>query len=227
MSSSSSTRSSADDIVCNQKLSAARLKIRYNAASDGSYPAKAEARALTTLSKQTPELWPLYRFQQAEDRFRRGIRPFDEVRVATWLRAVYSKWQLRKVLVDFWHNHFNVNGSGESQIYATFPVYDRDVIRKNCLGNFRTFLEDVAKSTAMMYYLDNYNNKVAGGEGGNENYARELFELHHLGSITTSSSTTIAARSARSPTAGRPMCAAISTRMSTRRHRAWAAGRNR
>jgi uncharacterized protein (DUF1800 family) len=170
-----------DDSACQAHIDAARLRIKYDGDEGGRYPAVNEARALTSLTKSTPQLWQLANFNVPMHSAERD-RPFQEVRVATWIRAVNSKRQLKEVLVDFWHNHFNVNGSGETQIAATFPVYDRDVIRKNCLGNFRTFLEDVAKSTAMMYYLDNYNNKVSGGEGGNENFARELFELHTFGS---------------------------------------------
>lgn len=170
-----------DDSACQQLVNNARLKIRYDAHSEGAYPAKNEALPLVNLNKSTPELWPLTNFGVIMNGAER-VRPFDEVRVATWIRAVHSRRQLFEVLVDFWHNHFNVNGSGEAQIAATFPVYDRDVIRKNTLGNFRSFLEDVARSTAMLYYLDNYNNKVSGGEGGNENFAREMFELHTFGS---------------------------------------------
>ena len=59
-----------------------------------------------------------------------------------------------------------------------FAHYDRDVIRSNALGNFRKMLEDVGTSPAMLFYLDNNSNQVA---GPNENYARELFELHTLG----------------------------------------------
>jgi uncharacterized protein (DUF1800 family) len=61
---------------------------------------------------------------------------------------------------------------------ATFAQYDRDVIRGHLLGNFRQMLEAVGTSTAMLFYLDNYTSSNA---GPNENYARELFELHALG----------------------------------------------
>lgn len=170
-----------DDSACEAKIAATRLKITYDADSKGRYPALNEARALTKLSQTIYQLWPLTDYNQAMSWSER-MRGFDEVRVATWLRAVYSRRQLQEVLVDFWHNHFNVNASAEVEIAASLPVYDRDVIRKNCLGNFRTFLETVGRSAAMMYALDNYNNKVGGGEGSNENYARELFELHTLSS---------------------------------------------
>jgi uncharacterized protein (DUF1800 family) len=105
-------------------------------------------------------------------------RPGSELVLANWLRAVYSKWQLRELLVDFWHNHFNVSMDANEAIAILLPHYDRTVIRKNALGNFRVFLEDVAKHPAMLYYLDNALSKAS---PANENYARELFELHTLG----------------------------------------------
>ena len=94
-----------------------------------------------------------------------------------FVRLLYSKRQLTEVLADFWHNHFNVYG-WDSWIQSTFVHYDRDVIRGNMLGNFRKMLGDVARSPAMLYYLDNQSNS---GGNPNENYARELFELHGLG----------------------------------------------
>jgi uncharacterized protein (DUF1800 family) len=106
------------------------------------------------------------------------IRPAMEVSCANWLRAVYSPWQLREMMVEFWHNHFNVTINGDMSLGSCMPAYDRDVIRKNAFGNFRSFLEEVAKSPAMLYYL---NNKSSQASPANENYARELFELHTLG----------------------------------------------
>lgn len=172
---------SIPDADCEARLAAARMRISYPAHVGAAYPAIDEVRPLATLGKTTAELWPLANFSTPMD-FQERLRPFHEVRVATWLRAVYSKRQLQEVLVDFWHNHFNVNAGSAAEIAATFPVYDREVIRAHCLGNFRAFLEAVARSTGMMYYLDNVTNRAGGGEGGNENYARELLELHTLGS---------------------------------------------
>ena len=80
-------------------------------------------------------------------------------------------------MVDFWHNHFNVYAWD----YWTAPVwvhYDRDVIRGHMLGNFRQMVEAVATSPAMRVDLDTSSNARS---GPNENYARELFELHTLG----------------------------------------------
>jgi uncharacterized protein (DUF1800 family) len=105
------------------------------------------------------------------------FQPVRETEIATWIRAVYSKRQLNEVLVDFWHDHFNVNGT-DGNIASVFVHYDRDVIRKNIFGNFREFLEATTKSPAMLFYLDNGINQSA---NPNENYARELFELHTLG----------------------------------------------
>ncbi len=101
-----------------------------------------------------------------------------QVKRATLLRAVHSKRQLFEILVDFWHNHFSVNAVEIEEIYATFPAYDTRVIRANALGNFRVMLEAVARSAPMQIYL---NNAVNRDEGPNENYARELLELHTLG----------------------------------------------
>jgi uncharacterized protein (DUF1800 family) len=167
-----------NDSECDRRLSEARLRIQYDATAD--YAAVNENRPLNSLSKSTSELWGLARNVPKTSGQERS-RPQNEVRVATWLRAVYSKRQLYELLVEFWHNHFNIKSDNSDQIAATFPAYDR-IIREHSLGNFRSFVEAVGRSTAMMYYLNNVTNKVAGGEGGNENYARELFELHTLGS---------------------------------------------
>ena len=105
------------------------------------------------------------------------ILPGRETFYATFMRATQSKKQLFEMMADFWHNHFNVYLEGFF-IAPMFVNYDRDVIRANSLGNFRQMLEDVTKSTCMLRYLGNgYNNKTA----PNENFARELLELHTIG----------------------------------------------
>lgn len=126
----------------------------------------------TTLAKSLTQLW--------QDHQVAGVqpgRPVEESRLNTYLRMTYSKWQLREVLADFWLNHFNIYGF-ENYTQQTFVHYDRDVVRANLFGNFRTMLEAVARSTSMLYFLDNYTNTR---NGPNENWARELFELHTLG----------------------------------------------
>ncbi|HEV8593705.1 MAG TPA: DUF1800 family protein, partial [Pyrinomonadaceae bacterium] len=151
------------------------------------------------------------------------------------LRAVYSERQLQEVMVDFWQNHFNVF-AGKAAVKWYIPSYERDVLRKNALGNFKDLLIGTAEHPAMLFYLDNFqsvspNSQMGGNNNGllqrglrdgnltprmreqikqrqgitdaqldqridqfkknqqkpaqrrgiNENYARELMELHTLG----------------------------------------------
>lgn len=110
--------------------------------------------------------------------------PCEEAACIKLIRAVHSERQLFEVMVDFWHSHFNVQG-WEFAIAPVFMHYDRDVMRgKNAsnryhaLGNFRALLEQVTKAPAMLMYLDN---KSSRGAQFNENFARELCELHTLG----------------------------------------------
>jgi len=104
------------------------------------------------------------------------------------LRAIYSSHQLEEVLTDFWYNHFNVFIDKGADRYLV-TAYERDVIRPRVLGKFRDLLEATAKSPAMLFYLDNWESvgppKGKPGarprRGLNENYGRELLELHTLG----------------------------------------------
>lgn len=150
------------------------------------------------------------------------------------VRAAYSEKQLQEVMVDFWQNHFNVF-AGKAAVRWYIPSYERDVLRKHALGNFRDLLAGTAQHPAMLFYLDNFESvspnsqqQRAGGNGPlqrairsgnvspqlrerikeragindaeldrriaqarnagnqqrrglNENYARELLELHTLG----------------------------------------------
>ena len=73
------------------------------------------------------------------------------------MRDVYSERQLQEVMVDFWQNHFNVF-SGKNAVRWYIPSYERDVIRPNALGNFKDLLVGTAKSPAMLFYLDNFQN---------------------------------------------------------------------
>ncbi|MEO8560569.1 MAG: DUF1800 domain-containing protein [bacterium] len=93
----------------------------------------------------------------------------------TLYRAAFSSRQLYERMVEFWSDHFNISFNKVGYLKA---VDDRDVIRKHALGNFRDLLFASAKSAAMMLYLDQ-NQSRAGAP--NENYAREIMELHTLG----------------------------------------------
>jgi len=128
-----------------------------------------------TLNKPLAQLWTEHQKNPLTGEDRNA--PVRETEKATLLKAVYSKRQLQEVLADFWFNHFNING-WDFWSQSVFVHYDRDVLRANMLGNFRQMLEAVAQSPAMLYYLDNQSNS---GGNPNENYARELFELHTLG----------------------------------------------
>ena len=100
-----------------------------------------------------------------------------ELQEATMMRAVYSKRQLEQVLIDFWSDHFNIYAFKNADRWLK-TVDDRDVIRKYAFGKFRDLLQASASSPAMIEYLDNRENVK--GEA-NENYAREIMELHTLG----------------------------------------------
>jgi hypothetical protein len=104
-------------------------------------------------------------------------RPITELRQATLLRQIYSKRQLYELMVEFWSDHFNIFIEKEPLFFLK-PVDDREVIRKHALGNFRDLVWASAHSPAMLVYLDNHVNDKS---HPNENYARELMELHTLG----------------------------------------------
>ncbi len=117
--------------------------------------------------------------------------PVAELQVGKMLRAIYSERQLLEVMTDFWFNHFNVFVNKDADQHYT-TAYERDVIRPHALGKFRDLLIATAQSPAMLFYLDNWqsigpdsktaaNNKSPDAKRGlNENYAREIMELHTL-----------------------------------------------
>jgi uncharacterized protein (DUF1800 family) len=97
---------------------------------------------------------------------------------STFMRAIYSKRQLYEAMVEFWSDHFNIYLRKDDVMPLAKIVDDRDVIRPYALTNFRDLLGASAKSPAMLLYLDNISNEQS---HPNENYARELLELHTLG----------------------------------------------
>jgi uncharacterized protein (DUF1800 family) len=143
--------------------------------SDTAVEQRLTAAGYTTLNKTLEQLWNDH--IKVDPVYDTRMRPAWEVQRASYVRATHSRRQLREVLVNFWHAHFNVMATDFSA-GPVFVHYDRDVIRANATGNFRTMLEAVAKSTSMLYYLDNLNNSRS---GPNENFARELLELHTFG----------------------------------------------
>ncbi|MDQ6705862.1 MAG: DUF1800 domain-containing protein [Acidobacteriota bacterium] len=138
-------------------------------------------------------------FAVAPPALRRKIQKFgtpqqvvaQDLSDAKLYRAVYSDRQLEEVLTDFWYNHFNVFLDKGADRYLV-TSYERDAIRPYVLGNFKDMVLATAKSPAMLFYLDNFQSvgpnagPPAGkgkknGRGLNENYGRELMELHTLG----------------------------------------------
>ena len=151
------------------------------------------------------------------DDSKRPARVVEELAMAKMTRAIYSQRQLQQVMDDFWFNHFNVfAGKGEDRYYLT--SYERDVVQPHAMGKFKDLVTAIAKSPAMLFYLDNFlsadplaaqrlaherlmrqqrrsgfarfprnspqaqaANKKKQGRGLNENYGRELMELHTLG----------------------------------------------
>ena len=121
-------------------------------------------------------------------RFRMQIRHlYVQAASARLWRASESPWQVRELLVDFWFNHFNVFAhKGLCNLWI--GSYEEQAIRPNVLGRFSDLLLATARHPAMLFYLDNWMNTTPGSphargamKGLNENYARELMELHTIG----------------------------------------------
>ncbi|MDJ0654388.1 MAG: DUF1800 domain-containing protein [Xanthomonadales bacterium] len=119
-------------------------------------------------------------YQEILERLRNEEEDFNpaiDLIVVTLARQLFSPRQLFEVMVEFWTNHFNVFLFDEAVQYLKTGD-DRDNIRPHAMGRFRDLLYANAASPAMLLYLDNYANSKF---GPNENYARELMELHTLG----------------------------------------------
>ena len=134
---------------------------------------------------------PVERRKLVADRTPQQVLPYD-LNEAKLYRAIYSNRQLEEQMADFWFNHFNVYlDKGADRILTS--TYERDAIRPHVFGKFRDLLEATAESPAMLFYLDNWESvsperaqerrfpKAKQARGLNENYARELMELHTLG----------------------------------------------
>lgn len=172
----------SDDPIVAQMLNDAVYRITYTGRNDaqGNWPAVDEDRSLAALRASSSELFEIY---DEATRLRtlpqnEITRIYEESVIATWIRNTHSTYQLREFMADFWHRHFNVAAGEGIQVQFTLPIYDQQVVRANSLGNFRTLVEANAKSTSMLFYLDNADSRA---NVPNENYARELLELHTLG----------------------------------------------
>jgi uncharacterized protein (DUF1800 family) len=171
----------------------AALSERLAALESANRPAGAVLDEFAQLRKQVRD-----EDDGAKQRRRAGLTTIArEAAEARLLRAIDSPRQLEEVMVDFWYNHFNVF-AGKGIDRALVASYERDAIRPYVMGSFRDLLGATAKHPAMLYYLDNFqstsadyrpamlqrmlpNGAKAKARGLNENYARELMELHTLG----------------------------------------------
>lgn len=128
------------------------------------------ARRFDTLHEPADALW------NHEERV-----VIEELQRATLLRAIYSRRQLLEVMVGLWTDHLNIDVS-KGACARLKTVDDREVVRPHALGRFRDLLRASALSPAMLVYLDGTENRRRSpDERPNENYARELLELHALG----------------------------------------------
>jgi uncharacterized protein (DUF1800 family) len=139
-------------------------------------------KQFATLAMSSAELFASY-----PQKGRPGPRAIiQELEAASLLRAIASERQLFEIMVDFWSNHLNIY-IGKNQVKWLKTADDREVIRPHALGKFRDLLLASAKSPAMLIYLDNAENIKPGVQRGkqagglNENYAREVMELHTVG----------------------------------------------
>jgi uncharacterized protein (DUF1800 family) len=165
-------------------------QLDWSSVDDSAFTARIAPLGYTTLDKTLQELWYDHHANSSVVGFD-GNKPIEEMERFTLARALHGKRQLLEVMTDFWHNHFNIFGR-DYYAQSVFVSWDRDVIRPpvaghprgsgfeqgHLFGNFRQMLELSSRHIAMQYYLDNYINQVA---GPNENYAREVMELHTLG----------------------------------------------
>jgi uncharacterized protein (DUF1800 family) len=152
--------------------------------------------ALPTLKLTPPELFDQFNLpvkeakgdKEAQKQARLQARVvMAEAIQARIFRAIYGPRQLQEVMTAFWFNHFNVfAGKGLCSIWT--GAFEEQAIRPHTLGRFRDLLGATAKHPAMLFYLDNWQNTAPDAPGShgkfdgiNENYAREVMELHTLG----------------------------------------------
>lgn len=132
-------------------------------------------RPLDSLRLDAATLFDLYGDKLFDERDTLSLP--TELRQGTLLRQIYSERQLYEVMVEFWSDHFHISVE-KGECFYLKTVDDRAVIRPHALGNFRDLLWASVHSPAMLIYLDNQANEQG---RPNENYARELLELHTLG----------------------------------------------
>jgi uncharacterized protein (DUF1800 family) len=172
-------------------------QLRPDSLADERLEAKlAGLKTMRLNNRELIELYPPPRIARQQGMMPQQMEPprtiLVELQQARLLRSIYSRRQLFEIMVDFWTNHFNVfSAKGADRWLVT--SYDRDTIRPHALGKFRDLLLATAQSPAMLFYLDNWLSASPDSPGArfaaannrrrglNENYARELMELHTVG----------------------------------------------
>ena len=172
------------DLIKQFRLLAAQNKAKLKAAGEQANPAEKMENAAAA--------------KEEADRRQKHIKTVaDQLFKTRMVRALDSERQLQEVMVDFWYNHFNIS-INKGIDHVLIGAYEEQAIRPNALGRFRDILGATCYHPAMLFYLDNWQNTAAGTplpgmqlkgaakgqkkKGGlNENYARELMELHTLG----------------------------------------------
>ena len=172
-----------------------RQAAKTAAANSNSTNAAAQAAGTGVKPEPKQEVKQDSKLDAKQDPLRGTVRRMvEQTAEARLIRAIESPRQLEEVMVDFWFNHFNVF-AGKGLDRSLVASYERDAIRPFVLGRFRDLLGATAKHPAMLFYLDNWLSVAPGFEpdrrptvpaavkvsGLNENYARELMELHTLG----------------------------------------------
>jgi uncharacterized protein (DUF1800 family) len=184
------------------ELQMQRLRARREAKEDGDVKTKAQGKGGDRLQQAMRQQVmsvadPVERRKLIADKAPQQVLPYD-LNEAKLYRAIYSNRQLEEQMADFWFNHFNVYiDKGADRILTS--TYERDAIRPHVFGKFRDLLEATAQSPALLFYLDNWQSvspelgqrdinqraklraKAKQARGLNENYARELMDLHTLG----------------------------------------------
>ena len=156
-----------------------KLRLRYDAGKYGDgreYAGVDEYRPLSLLGADLPSLFP---YTGSGDLIAppERSRPLVELRMANLLQMLSSNDAWKEEWVSFWRDHFSVYGD-DGNVRAFLPHWERTVIREHCWGNFTEMLKASSTHPSMLYYLNNQSSRAG---SPNENYARELFELHTLG----------------------------------------------
>ncbi len=156
----------------------APVQARIDAMTISQQPVEAIGRDMEQRRRAFTAIQDVEQRKLAQQAYQRELaRLGREATSRSLLRAIYASDQLREQLTWFWMNHFNVN-QFKGPLRALIGDYEEHAIRPHVLGRFRNLLAATARHPAMLIYLDNAQN--AAGHI-NENYARELMELHTLG----------------------------------------------